>query len=290
MDLHRSNFLELCRLNRLALTSADEMKVPGGDVSGRTKDIRSWTLVKPQKAPAIEKKQIHQLLPASKEVKNGLMPVMVSKKRLVGRKGKRAKGKRHRGVVPSLPPQIGCVVTCSHRFRFQNSSTQTTTGITFGNLAGALGCVGTVTNSTVVALASSIKIRRVTIWPAEAAPDSRCEIVWNIFAGMPTKDESKLELLPYGMTTTGPVISTPPKGDARGWLTATSVGGTSAVIFTLYMQQGSILDLDVSWTLSNNIGGVSISGLTTVVLGTVYYLALDGHTNTIAPQGVPTTA
>jgi hypothetical protein len=52
---------------------------------------------------------------------------------------------------------------------------------------------------------------------------------------------------------------------------------------------GSIIDVSISWTLANNIGATSITGITTAVLGSVYYLGLDGTSGNVVPVGVPTT-
>jgi len=52
----------------------------------------------------------------------------------------------------------------------------------------------------------------------------------------------------------------------------------------------SVIDVSVTFTLSNNILGQDI-GVVTGVLKTFYYLSLDGPgANVLVPVGVPTTA
>jgi hypothetical protein len=66
---------------------------------------------------------------------------------------------------------------------------------------------------------------------------------------------------------------------------------TAAVnLFALSCPIGSIVDLSVSFTLSN-IQGALQETVASGSLGNVYYLALDGPSaNTYIPLGLPTTS
>jgi hypothetical protein len=194
-------------------------------------------------------------------------------------------------MIPRLPPTLPSSITSHHVFRFSVTSTQSGTAITWGNLAGITGVIGTVTNTTAVAFCSSMRIKHITIYPAvNASAVGRQEIYFTApAAGVYNKDESKIDALPVGVTQTGPVRFTPPRDSEVGeWFTAGSVGAVGNTIFTVYATAGSIIDVSMSWTHSNNAGSASIA-LTTVVLGTYYYLVLDGAAGTMPPMGLPTT-
>ncbi len=51
-----------------------------------------------------------------------------------------------------------------------------------------------------------------------------------------------------------------------------------------------MIDVDIDFTLAANFTPQAFTGFTTVVLGTFYYLALDGRaSNKLVPVGLPTT-
>jgi hypothetical protein len=190
----------------------------------------------------------------------------------------------------SLPPMLEVVPSLTKTYRFRASSALSGVGIGVGGILGALGGITTVVNSKVTAWASSFKINHFHIWlPAVAGLD-------NVFidwapagsAGF-VKDEAKIFTVPDGITVTNVLEFRPPaKTLASYWNNATVSLGT--LLAGITAPAGTIVDLNVSYTLSNVTAPIQQT-VTAAVLGSVYYLALDGAgSNKLVPLGVPTTA
>jgi hypothetical protein len=189
-----------------------------------------------------------------------------------------------------LPPVLEATPRLSHVYRFAASANSSLT-ITMANLLGAFGGVCTVANSKVQPWASSFRIRSLTIWPAYAASGNYTFVDW-VSAGSSgyVPDTASMINIPDGITVTTALRFKPPRGSLAGhWLNPVTIS-SSAVVFGCTVKIGSVLDLDVEYTLSN----ISEAGNITVTAGTlglVYYLALDGpSSNKLVPQGLPTTA
>jgi len=216
------------------------------------------------------------------------VPSMLTRQRR-GRavRSKRLKGRRKR-VTPKLPPIIDTVVTVGHRLRFQANATASATNVTVGTLIGACGGIGTVTNSQLSAWASTIKVRRITLWPGTPGNNpSTCEVIWSSAGTTQFKDESKNVVMPTGITVERPVVSTPPKDSlAAFWQ---SSNNASSILFQLTCSAGTVVDVDVAYTLGNNNASINITGFAVIVVGTIYYGRLDGVGGKFPPQGVPTT-
>lgn len=254
-----------------------------------------------------EKKSLTLSKPEAKEAKLELSEFVLAEAPLpgpptlnvprlpMGRLGGKTKAVRKRRAakakLASLPPTLDAVITCRHTFGFQViTGFSALLNITGGNIAGAIGGYCTITNSRVTCAASSIKIHRVTVWPAQQnSPQNPPEIVWFSPITAMEKDASKYEVLPAGISVTAPVSTVPPRGTlCADWFS--SVSGASQPVFGLAnLAAGDVLHLDVSWTQSNNLLGVDRT-VATGVLGTMYYLFLDGSTShQIQPIGKPTT-
>jgi hypothetical protein len=64
---------------------------------------------------------------------------------------------------------------------------------------------------------------------------------------------------------------------------------SATTLFTLYdVQKGSIVDVDLTYCQRNSQAGLSFT-VTTAVLGTAYYLYLDGATGKLQPVALPNT-
>jgi len=211
------------------------------------------------------------------------------------KRGKRARGKargkagKRRSGAPTLPPELDTVVTIHKVYRFLASGAFSN-NITAQMLAGALGGICTITNSSLSCWASSARIHKVTIWPSVSLTAPSPEVIWYSPLTNVEKDESKSRTLPSGVTVDRAVVSSPPRGTlACDWINLVSTGTT--VLFKLNLvPSASVIDVSVTYTLSNNILGQNL-GIVTGVLTNVYYLALDGPGgNVLRPIGVPTTA
>lgn len=230
----------------------------------------------------------------SKEEKKAPAPVLGKG----GRRGKRVIRKRRgaKGRVSSkltqfssVPAAMDTIPQVHLRMRFTVNSACTDQSSTFAEVAGALGGICTVTNSTIRHWASSIKVHRIIIWPAAA---TNAEVRWGLFANV-GKEKSMVSSVPTGITTTGYVTSVPGKGTlCADWLTASD---TSDKLFYITAGAGSVVELDVSYTLFSGVTTAGFSSPTSTVaaavLGNIYYLALDGPAaDVIRPLNLQTTA
>jgi hypothetical protein len=114
------------------------------------------------------------------------------------------------------------------------------------------------------------------------------EVQWaSVVVGM-EKDRTTDKSVPTGISVSSPLRSSPPRGSlCDEWIQCNNSVATA--IFTLLLQQGTIVDVALVFTLANNFASNSIS-VATAVVGTQYYLALDGPTsNKVVPLGLPTT-
>jgi len=206
-------------------------------------------------------------------------------RRKVGKAGR----SRSRGV-PNLPPDISTVFYGRGVFRYATASALTNTTINSAQLVASCGGICTVANSTITSFASSVRLRRVTIWPAQPGTTTAVvpEIVW--YGPVPDiqKDESRDKAVPAGyLSAGGATMSTPPRGSLCGdWLI---YDGSAINLFGLLnVPTGSILDIEIEFALRNNLAGAGIA-VSTATLGTVYYPYLDTSAAKIQPIGRPTT-
>jgi len=199
-------------------------------------------------------------------------------------------GRRGVGQVPKLPPSIKTTVEHRHVWRYVCNTVQTSNNINTAELLGIGGCMTKVANTSVSSIHSSVKLHSVTIWPAPpalGATNYPAEISWGAAESDLQKDESWDSTIPNGVTSTAALRSTPPSGSlAADWLT---YDGSSPIIFTLLnIAAGSVIDIEASHIMRNNVGGVDIT-VTTAATGTIYYLYLDSTGGKFTPVGVPTT-
>jgi len=216
-----------------------------------------------------------------------LKPLLKRGKRPQAR-GRRKSGKRQRGA-PTLPPELEMVFMVHKTLRFLASGAFSN-NITGQMIAGACGGICTITNSSVSCFASSAKIHKITIWPSVSLTAPSPEVIWYSPVTVVEKDESKSRTIPSGVTVDRAVVSRPPRNTlAVDWMNLVSIGTTS-LFKLLNVPSASVIDLSLTFTLSNNILSQNL-GVVTGVLTNVYYLALDGPgTNILRPIGVPTTA
>jgi len=253
----------------------------------------SWILTKPpvNQKPAEQKSDSSSLALTS----SGKETMLTTKKSASFGRRRRGRGENKRGGA-SLPPPLQAVVTVHHVFRFVVTTAGAITGtpvtIDGGGLAGALGGTCSVVNSNLTTWASSIRLHRVSIWPSAVAVGTlspQPEVIWYSPSNAVEKDTSVERVLPAGITQTAPVHSRPPKGSFCGMWMNPVVNVTNILFGLTYVPGGSVIDLDVSFTMSNNMGTLG-RVIATGVLGTIYYLYLDGSTrHGLIPAGKPST-
>lgn len=197
-----------------------------------------------------------------------------------GRRNLRQKAVREPGHIP----QIRSNVILRHKYRFRATADIAATQITVDNVLGACGVIGTVVNTTAVEMMRSVRIRNIEIWsptgtsstPATCAIDFTSAVV----------QSANLEYSDTSINVSSPAhvrCRPPPQSLASFWQVT-----SSNILFTLTVTSGSIIDLDVDCILTDS-PTITTVALTTVALGAVYYLSLNGSTATIVPVALKTT-
>jgi len=186
------------------------------------------------------------------------------------------------------PPQILANPFKTHILRFYTSSA-TSAGITPKFLAGAAGVIGTVNNSSAVSWTRYIRIKRVRIWAASAPSTgvSAVSILWNAgFSFTPNalvSDSSVSPAFPAHLS-----VNPPKKSLAGDWLDCTS----TTTVFTPTCPANSVMDIEFDAMLPSATSDVvTISGISSIGVGIVAYLAADGTaSNNWKPVALPTTS
>jgi len=193
------------------------------------------------------------------------------------------KNQQNQSVVPRLMTAIRYL----HKYRFL-CTTGEAFAVTLGNLFGVCGAMGTVVNTTVTSICSSVRLRKIEVFESaqgvvtvnsfisfyEATDANSPDVFWSN------------STIPYDRPTY--VSAVPPrKSLASFWWNASATLSTVLVSGTVSI--GSVVDVTVESTLQDVALGVNIS-VATSVLGDLYYLALDGPSNNkLQPVGLPTT-
>jgi len=153
-------------------------------------------------------------------------------------------------------------------------------------IINALGVVGTVNNSTVVSVCTSFRIRSLKLWPPQNAGADAGFISWNDGNAF-VKDDEKISSVPDGVTVTRPLVMRPPRLSTSAFWQST---GVTTQMMTATPVAGSLIDLDVEYTMANAVAQTVTAGLASVAVGTLYYLSLDGFaSNKIVPVGLLST-
>jgi len=203
-------------------------------------------------------------------------------KKSTARKGK--KGKTQRGVISKLPPQLSGTPNVDHTFRFINSA-RGQLNVTYNMLAGMCGTIGTIVNSKVQPIASTIRLRKITVWPGGDSTQQTAEILWNSPATTMEKDNTTITSLPANMSNSAPFVSRPPRGALGNVWTNINTNG-SAFCFGINCPIGSVIDVHAVFTIANAYAVPANISVTTAALGGLYFLGLG---TTYVAQGVTTT-
>lgn len=201
-----------------------------------------------------------------------------------------------RGVargVPNLPPKVSTTVKASFQRLFSNTNTTVTAyNITGNSLAGSLGAVCYVANTTARAVFGLARIKSITVWPGSEPVTSGSlrnlvDLRWsNGPLSTIVDDRNQVQIVPSGITSTKGMRFVPPPHTLCGsWFQLGAVAAST--LFTIEMSAGCVIIVDVEAALSNNFTGatISLSGVTAAV-GTFGYTPLDGSGGVIQPIGV----
>jgi hypothetical protein len=176
--------------------------------------------------------------------------------------------------MPSKPPQFEATFVVGKTVRF----TATAAGsipITRGALLDLVVMATTTTAAN--RIFDAVKVRRIRIWsnpPGAGAVATRtCGVQWlsNLSPSKVVSDSG------VGATYGARVDTKPPAMSLAGFWSLTGVDETEQ-LFYLQLNQGDVIDLDLSFRIQNNLFGTDPPAAVTVIgatVGTVYILALD---------------
>ena len=211
--------------------------------------------------------------PKDEEVKGVAAPAMLGT--VSGLKGKF-----------NLPPTLNLTPTLRHVVRYACANGVSNALITPANMLNSLGTVCTAANATVFPFVSSFRIHSIRIWNGlSSTGKTQAAVRFSSAISTAVRDVEESVSYPEGVTIPSATEWRPPKGSTSEFWQASA--GTAFMAITC--GPGSILDIDVSYTLVNSFVGGAVS-ISTGVVGTVYYLPLDGvSSHAILREGVPTT-
>jgi hypothetical protein len=170
--------------------------------------------------------------------------------------------------------------TYTHTYRFQSSATSDY-DITADNLRGALGLLET--SATVAyAITRAFRVKRVTVWspPAAIGGVSHASITWTAEHG----SGAIAQVSDVTMSVNHPayVTASPPVGSqAFQWFSNPS----TLILFGLHVHTGAIVDVVVESTLLDGTP-LDTYTVTTGVIGTLSYAALNGIGGSLQPDGL----
>jgi len=186
----------------------------------------------------------------------------------------------------NTPSQISSNVVTSHKFRFTATSAYSS-HIMISYLLGCAGTIGTATNSATTNIYRSVRIKSVEVWSPIASIGSfaTCSVNW--FTNSTYTNSIEVSDTSVSVTTPAHVISRPPKNSlASFWLNL----ATDENVFVLTCPTGSIIDVSLQLVVSDDEAAATTNSVATAVIGTLYYLALDGpSSNLLVPVSLVTT-
>jgi len=233
-------------------------------------DDAEYTLVTPKNSPSEGAKEVKLSVPPRSS-----FGVLTTRNRASRGKSVRVKG-RSRGLME--PPEISTEVQCKFRGYF-GSAGVTNGACTRATIAGALGIVAQ-SSTTCVAIATSFRIRRITIWSSSVAGTVNDSFVsWATSTGEQAliKDDQKIKPVVGGTVPPGPMVFSPPKGSyAAMWQRANSTASPSEVLMNITMGGGTILLLEADFTMGSAIQAlVSAGAVIGLTAGMYYRYSLD---------------
>lgn len=183
----------------------------------------------------------------------------------------------------SLPPVMNMSQVVRGRFRFTSLS-NTLVSVSIADILGACGGTCSVTNSTFRPWASSFRIKEIRMYPGvnPGVGVSYNSVAWNSGISGVAQDQERVDDLPSGITVSHALSFKPPaKSLASDWISCLAT--TTTNLFAMQSQNGTIVDFHVDYTLSNQFQAGSIT-ISTGVLGSIYYLPLDGAASAEYPN------
>ncbi len=194
-----------------------------------------------------------------------------------------------RNVQPNI---IEAEPYLTHTYRYSGAIANTAgLSITALDILGAAGVYTKTSNSSVVPIFSSFRLRRLKVWATTvsgATPVGSVAVIWQ---GASTAAATDQMMVATSASISVPLFMDmkPPAMSQAAFWNIESSGVIFSIAPTLANTQ---LVVDLTLDLKMNTGGFSPVGITvvTAALGDTYYLALDGPgTNELLPVGLSST-
>lgn len=178
-------------------------------------------------------------------------------------------------LTRELPPRLDCAPANHTIYRFYSHSA-TGSNCNVGDLSAVIGVLASSSTNAYL-IASAFRIKSLTVWPAAIAAGSAVSttsVVWLQGVSGLVKDDVFDGSVPAGVTVTRARRYTPPKGSLCSfWISSSVAAGNS--LFTLLSPEGSIVDLEMEWVLSNGLSQFPFITTTGMSAGILYYGGLD---------------
>lgn len=207
------------------------------------------------------------------------------------RVGKGVTGSRGKATyVETLPKQLNTTPAFRQVLRYYVGASTTAQPVTVAQLGGACGGIATAT-TTFSPWASSVRLHKLTVYPSPSASGASPILTGIIWASAASSgylpDEEVEATLPAGVTQTHAAVFKPPKGSLASMWLSSSVSGSSNIL-ALSAVIGSVIEVDLSCKMSNNLAAFGTQTTSGKTVGNSYWPPLDGYTSTkFQPLGRP---
>jgi hypothetical protein len=166
--------------------------------------------------------------------------------------------------------------------------------VSIDDIFGAIGVIGRVTNTSVTALASAFRLRRVTITQGGNAAGNieNAAILWFSANSDQEPDYEVIAPAPTTASLMQQVTSTPPRKSTAGFWYRNVISPATTTVFSLAISNAySIIDVDLDFCLPTSVVSSQAITVSTAVVGQFYRLALNkaNGSSTMIPIGYTTT-
>jgi hypothetical protein len=183
-------------------------------------------------------------------------------------------------MMTRLIPQV------RHTYRF-SSVTSVNFAITPDTLLAAMGNCCDVVNSTVISMFSTCKIHRIRAWAAVAPSSGQPATVTLNWASGSFNNAANTSVSDTSTSYERPAFidAKPPSGTIASFWVSPNTG----TLCNIFSNVPIVMDVDVTGSTTSGETGIA-TAVSTAILGTYFWLALDGPgNNNMVPVGLLTT-
>lgn len=203
-------------------------------------------------------------------------------------KSKKIKKKKGASGALTQPPEFRPTVFVRHTYRFNATAAVANKNISVGSLLEAAGMISTlVAGTTGQSISGSVQLHRISMWaPAPAAGSTDVDVNWSGTLANSMDDEKMSSTVGSAGASYYTSVPRPKTLATFGW---NNNGGSGAtVLCTLSCPINTIIDVDMTTTLANNIAGPAVALTGPFTSGNMAYGYLDGAaSHQLQPLGLP---